>query len=963
MISGINNNSVFAEKNKSMLMIEELESRLLLSAEIGIFLDGAEVDNDPGGVDKINFGVVGLNVANPIKTFVVRNLGDENLAVGAPNDVAGFSLVDNIFPTTIVPTAGFNEDSFIVKMGTSAAGQWEGVLSFSTNDPNLPIFSFGVQGVVNDAPIVSAGGDQAATEGSEVSFSGSFTDNVSNGYSYLWNFGDGATSTALNAKHVYSDNGDYTATLTVTDSYGVANQDSAVISISNVAPVVDVGGDIDIIIGESIAAIGVVTDPGINDVHSYLWDFGDGTIATTLAASHTYQQPGDYIVSLTVTDNDGGVGADTLLAEVQNAVPEVDAGQDQQDDEGQLLSFSGSFSDVGDPGPHTVLWDFGDGTSSGALQADHTYIDNGVYSVSLTVTDSEGQSSVDTVEVTINNIAPTVEAGVGQEIDEGQSITLSGSFTDPGISDTHTVLWEFGDGTTATSLETSHTYATDGIYTAVLTVTDDSGDFTSDSLEVIVKVVEPVVDAGDDLVGNQPDELVFSGSYVDAGTGDGGHSYLWDFGDGTTADTLAATHTYQQSGIYAATLTVTNNEGEAGADSVMVEVRRQLSFSSGSPAKFTDNNDNEVVVMLTGAGAGTVHIIDGAAFIDGVADISSMTQVDSIILTGAGARSTLRILTRSRGSVVTVGAIVADGDLRNIIASTTTVIDSVNIAGSLKIARLGGLSGNSVMATGQEVGGGLVLTVGFVGADVDIDITGNVSRFQTESFDGGTLEADAIGNVNITQGDLGGTIKSRVGNINNVRIKQDVSGTINAAGSINRVIALQGEFTGTLRAAEDIGIVMFGDINAATVSSGGNMNSVVSRHNMIDTLLLGGYDLGSDGMGGTSDDIFNQSGSKINNIRVNLQTGRFDGSTALAGIKPDSYDTESDQWQIWADDENAQVTAEYGEIKQATLGQVLIGDPQAGIYGLFAASEEISAARYTETAASGSPDFQVRGPY
>ena len=71
----------------------------------------------------------------------------------------------------------------------------------------------------------------------------------------------------------------------------------------------------------------------------------------------------------------------------------------------------------------------------------------------------------------VGNIAPTVNAGPDQTADESQLVSFSGSFTDPGAADTHTVDWDFGDGQTAAgTLTPDHAFADDGVYTVRLTV-------------------------------------------------------------------------------------------------------------------------------------------------------------------------------------------------------------------------------------------------------------------------------------------------------------------------------------------------------------------------------------------------------------------------------------------------------------------------------------------------------------
>jgi PKD repeat protein len=195
------------------------------------------------------------------------------------------------------------------------------------------------------------------------------------------------------------------------------------------------------------------------------WDFGDGhTASGTLQPTHQYGDDGSYIVTLTVVDDDGGVGVDTLTVTVTNVAPMVYAGRDQNVAEGDTVQFSGSFTDT-DYDTHTVEWDFGDGhTASGTLQPTHQYGDDGSY-----------------------NVAPAVYAGPDQTVEVFNTIPFSGTFSDPGVLDTHTIDWDFGDGTGTTgSLTPTHIYNMVGNYTVTLKVTDKDGGVGTDTMNVEV---------------------------------------------------------------------------------------------------------------------------------------------------------------------------------------------------------------------------------------------------------------------------------------------------------------------------------------------------------------------------------------------------------------------------------------------------------------------------------------------
>jgi cysteine-rich repeat protein len=194
--------------------------------------------------------------------------------------------------------------------------------------------------------------------------------------------------------------------------------------------------------------------------------------------------------------DDGGIEngdgcSDTC--QLENTAPEVDAGGDAAVPEGTLFTRAGSFVDP-DADTWTATVDYGDGADAEALALsgqsftlEHTYGDNGVYTVEVTVTDSHGASDVATFQVTVSNVAPSVGpiATVLDPVPVGTDVGAGADFTDPGFLDTHTAEWSWGDGATSTGVVTetdgsgavvgSHVYNEAGIYTIEVTVTDDDG--------------------------------------------------------------------------------------------------------------------------------------------------------------------------------------------------------------------------------------------------------------------------------------------------------------------------------------------------------------------------------------------------------------------------------------------------------------------------------------------------------
>jgi uncharacterized membrane protein len=210
-----------------------------------------------------------------------------------------------------------------------------------------------------------------------------------------------------------------------------------------------------------------------------------GILVTARAAA-----PGVYTFQGVATSSSSGAtagAAASLVIDLIDQPPTVDAGPDITAAEGETVQFAGSIAHP-DGVDYTVIWDFGDGaTAMATLNPAHTYADDGVYVVTLTATDANGLSASDTLLVTVNNVAPTVHAGPDQTVNVGETVFFTGSFTDPGVMDSHSVLWQFGDGiTAATSLTLTHVYTNAGVYTVTLTVTDNGNDSGSDTVTVTV---------------------------------------------------------------------------------------------------------------------------------------------------------------------------------------------------------------------------------------------------------------------------------------------------------------------------------------------------------------------------------------------------------------------------------------------------------------------------------------------
>lgn len=162
---------------------------------------------------------------------------------------------------------------------------------------------------------------------------------------------------------------------------------------------------------------------------------------------------------------------------------------------GDTYTSSDSFSESG-ASSWTATVDYGDGSGVQPLtltgmtfSLKHQYNISGIHTVTVSVTDDRGVTGTGTAAITVNNINPslvTINAPSGSVL-VNTYISASAGFTDPGILDTYTAVWDWGDGNTTTETATessstgsgyissSHAYATTGVYSITFTVTDKDG--------------------------------------------------------------------------------------------------------------------------------------------------------------------------------------------------------------------------------------------------------------------------------------------------------------------------------------------------------------------------------------------------------------------------------------------------------------------------------------------------------
>ena len=282
---------------------------------------------------------------------------------------------------------------------------------------------------------------------------------------YTWDFGDGGGGNAIDTMNTYANTAlDYTVVLRDT-LFGwtstCADADSTFI-----------GDDLNTDWTSAPAGSGTVNFTNMSTASApqtnWLWDFGDGNTSTVENPSHTYAASGNYTVCLTTVTACGVDSSCALINVIICSNPNATFTETNNDPSFDFTDGSTTTGTV------TYAWDFGDGNTSVQQNPTHTYVDNGTYTVWLTITDDCGVDSV-SMMVTVNNGCTDPVADFTQS---GSEPTFT--FTDASTSITNTTYsWDMGDGTTYATQDVTHTYTANNTYTVTLTVTDDCGTHTT----------------------------------------------------------------------------------------------------------------------------------------------------------------------------------------------------------------------------------------------------------------------------------------------------------------------------------------------------------------------------------------------------------------------------------------------------------------------------------------------------
>ncbi|MCI5058170.1 MAG: PKD domain-containing protein [Flavobacteriales bacterium] len=342
-----------------------------------------------------------------------------------------------------------------------------------------------------------------------------------------WDFGDGNSSTQINPSHTYATQGVYSVCMTVVDTSG--NACSYCDSVCVGTPIYNPCGTITKnYVSSNTIDFGLVYSGNID---SLLWDFGDGNTSSQLNPTHTYSSNGFYQVFAIIFDSGNICFADDT----------VNLGSGGSNN---CSFYAAAYGLNVDLWPNTsnpiqaISWDLGDGNTSNLQYPSHTYTAPGTYNICMISIDLAGDTCTFCDTVTVSN-----NPGGGSCSFQSFTIGLTANVQANFASVNEMIMWDFGDGTTVTSVPyaEAHAYSTPGTYQVCMSLIDTiSGNISCSVCDSIM--VDSFVNCGATMniqalsTGTYNFSLNYSGA-ID--------SVFWYFGDGSGFSTqLNPTYTY-----------------------------------------------------------------------------------------------------------------------------------------------------------------------------------------------------------------------------------------------------------------------------------------------------------------------------------------------------------------------------------------------------------------------------------
>ena len=508
---------------------------------------------------------------NPTQTFTNPGNYSVSLSVTTQSGCNGTVTIPNLIIVDSLPVPDFTvvQDSGcapfnaqMVNLSSNASTYSWAFGNLTTSTQTNPTVTFAQGGFFSvTLTAVSANGCQASLTKTQLvkvfapsaAFSGtprigcpgmnvqfSLTTPQPNIIAYWWNFGDGTHSILQSPSHIYNSIGNFPVSLVVTNSLGCKDTvyRGNYITIVNPITPYTLPDTIKICLGDPHAFV----DPTYGS-NQWAWNFGNGSTSTTQNPSYTYLNTGVYIVTLT-TSMAGGCSQTFNPFAIVSVVPYIKRPINMN-----VLSackpYQVNFSTT-TPNVVNYTWNFGDGQTSTLPNPTHIYQAAGTYSITLTMTIGSGCITQQDTTITFGHQNPIQVSSTDFCVNTNVNFTVSGStaFT--------SATWNFDDGTTANGFLVSHQYTTAGSYYPSLVTVDLLGCIDTFQLTTPIIANNPIPNF------TVPNQVVCFGSPITfTNTSQNTSNFTWNFGDGLTSTDSIPIHTYDTTGTFTVSLTVT----------------------------------------------------------------------------------------------------------------------------------------------------------------------------------------------------------------------------------------------------------------------------------------------------------------------------------------------------------------------------------------------------------------------
>lgn len=440
---------------------------------------------------------------NPTHTYTTE--GSFTVELTAKNDAGSSSASTTILASYPDPIAGFTMDKSLAEPGEvitftntsehATSYSWDfgdGATSTSENPVHIyaeegtytvQLKATGLGGATNTATNTAtinyadpvAGFTMDKTEAAPLEVI-TFTNTSENASSYMWDFGDGETSTVTDPTHAYETEGTFTIQLTAVGPGGATNSSSATLTTTWGDPVAGFTMDKT----EAAPQEDITFTNESENAESYVWDFGDGSTSTVTNPIYSYDSEGTFTVQLVAT----GYNTETssISKEVTIAWPDPVADFSMDKNPASMYDLV-TFTNLSEYA-ESYSWDFGDGSTSTDENPTHSFSAEGTFSVQLTAT---GPGGTDLISRDITITAPVPVADFSMDIVDDKA-DLDQLITFTNLSEyADSYSWDFGDGSTSTDENPTHSYSEGGVFTVQLTATGSGG---TSSVSKDVSVVE-----------------------------------------------------------------------------------------------------------------------------------------------------------------------------------------------------------------------------------------------------------------------------------------------------------------------------------------------------------------------------------------------------------------------------------------------------------------------------------------